>query len=57
MTGMQPIANDGFVPSHRRLDQAASTIIMRLLPSDTAFGGKLENVTIAIGLLLVILAR
>ena len=44
MTGMQPIANDGFVATHRRLDQAASTIVMRLLPSDPAFGGKLEEV-------------
>ena len=55
--GMQPIANDGFVATHRRLDQAALTIVMRLLPSDTTLGCKLENVTISIGLFLVIPAR
>ena len=57
MTGMQPIANDRFVTTHRRLDQAAPTVAMGLLPSDTTLGCKLENVTISIGLFLVILAR
>ena len=57
MTGMQSIANDGFVTTHRRLDQAASTIIMRLLLSDTTFGGKFENVTIALGPFVFVLTR